>query len=159
MSDRIAVMEHGRVLQVADPRTLYDVPNSRAVAGFIGTMNFFAGRVVGTDGSELVLDVTGFGRLSLPRRQDWSFAPGAAITLAVRPEKFMVTRTAPSEGASIRGRVLSSVYLGDRTQIKVVTAEGSQTLSATVAVNAAFAPGGEEIYASFLPADALVLED
>jgi len=159
MSDRIAVMEHGRVLQVADPRTLYDSPNSRAVAAFIGNMNFFAGRVLGSSAAELVLDVAGFGKVGLPRRQDWSFAPGAEITLAVRPEKLMVTPTPPSEGASIRARALSSVYFGDRTQIKVVTADGSQTVSATVAANAAFHPSGEEIYVSFAPADALVLAD
>jgi spermidine/putrescine ABC transporter ATP-binding subunit len=157
MSDRIAVMEHGRVLQVADPRTLYDAPNSRAVAGFIGTMNFFDGRVVGTGGGDLVLDVAGFGRLCLPQRHDCSFAPGAAVTLAVRPEKLLVSQSPPSDGASLRGRILSSVYLGDRTQIKLVTAEANQTLSATIAANAAFRPTREEIYISLLPADALLL--
>lgn len=157
MSDRIAVMEHGRVLQVADPRTLYDSPKSRAVAGFIGTMNFFAGRVVGTSADELVLDVAGFGRLCLPRRNDWSFAPGAAVTLAVRPEKLIVSQTLPSGGASVRGRILSSVYLGDRMQIKLLTAENNQTLSATIAANSAFRPSDEEICVSLMPADALVL--
>ena len=157
MSDRIAVMERGRVLQVADPKTLYDEPNSRAVAEFIGTMNFFNGRIAGTGAGDLVLDVAGFGRLSLPQRPDRTFAPGAAVTLAVRPEKLIVSDTPPANGASLRGRIISSVYLGDRTQIKLATAGGNQTLSATVAPNAAVRPAGEEVYISLIPADALLL--
>ena len=45
LSDRVAVMEKGRVLQTADPKTLYETPATREIASFIGTMNFFEGRV------------------------------------------------------------------------------------------------------------------
>ena len=156
ISDRIGVMEHGRVLQVADPRTLYDAPNSRAVAAFIGTMNFFDGRIVETGASDLLLDVTGFGRLNLPRRRDWSFTPGAAVTLAVRPEKLILSHTPPPGHSSLVGRVLSTVYLGDRTQIKLLT-DGDHVVSATVSPNAGAYPNGEESCVSFPPADALLL--
>ncbi len=63
MSDRIAVMEKGKVLQVADPKTLYEAPASRAVASFIGTMNLFEGRVASVSGSSAVVETHALGRI------------------------------------------------------------------------------------------------
>ena len=108
MSDRIAVMEHGRVLQIADPKTLYDQPNSRAVADFIGTANFLPGRVIDASTVE-----TALGRMEIPRRGD--LAPGARIIAAIRPEKFTLSRQA----AAPSGRIAAAAYLGDRSQFQV----------------------------------------
>ena len=61
MSDRIAVMSAGKVLQIAEPRTLYEAPNCREVADFIGTMNFFDGKVTGFEGENVVIDAGPIG--------------------------------------------------------------------------------------------------
>src|SRR5438105_2876002 len=66
LSDRIAVMEHGRVRQVADPGTLYDRPNSRAVAAFIGTMNFLPARIIDAHAGGLAVEIAGFGAVPVP---------------------------------------------------------------------------------------------
>ena len=109
MSDRIAVMENGRVLQVADPKTLYEQPNSRAVADFIGTANFFPGQVVAVTGDSVTVE-TALGRMDIHRR---NLAVGARVLAAIRPEKFTLSR----EAASLSGRIAAVSYLGDRQPV------------------------------------------
>ncbi len=122
MSDRIAVMQHGRVLQVADPKTIYELPNSRAVASFIGTMNFFHGRVIGPDGASVVVDVPDFGHLPVPKNGADHLVPGAPVTIAIRPEKLLLSDV-PVTG-SATAHVESMQYLGDRSQIRLTVGEG-----------------------------------
>ena len=107
MSDRIAVMEHGRVLQIADPKTLYEQPNSRAVADFIGTANFFPGRVIDSCTVE-----TALGRMEV---RHTNLDVGARIIAAIRPEKFTLSRQVDSPSA----RIAAASYLGDRSQFQV----------------------------------------
>src|SRR5258705_1860084 len=112
MSDRIAVMEAGRVLQVADPKTLYEQPNSRGVADFIGTVNFFPGRVVAATRDSVTVE-TALGRMDLPRRAH--LAVGTRVVAAISPENLTLSR----EGAPTSGRVVAVSYLGDRSQFQV----------------------------------------
>src|SRR6266849_917489 len=107
MSDRIAVMEAGRVLQVADPKTLYEQPNSRAVADFVGTANFFPGQVVAVMGDSVTVE-TALGRMDIRRRAN--LAAGARVTIAIRPENLILSR----EAASVPGRIAAVSYFGDR---------------------------------------------
>jgi iron(III) transport system ATP-binding protein len=81
MSDRIAVMDAGRIVQVGSPQEIYTRPADRFVADFIGLMNFIPGRVVGRDDARLVVEVLG-------RRVTVEGPPGVSgpVTLAVRPE-------------------------------------------------------------------------
>jgi spermidine/putrescine transport system ATP-binding protein len=155
MSDRIAVMEKGRVLQIADPRTLYDAPNSRAVASFIGTMNFFDGRVIGKEGEALIVDVAGFGHISLPLRCDWIFSPGEPVAVAVRPERLVVSRHRLPGAASVEARVLSAVYLGDRSQLKLSIPSIRMPVTVAIAMDSAHRIG-DSIHLS-LSADGVLL--
>ena len=118
MSDRVAVMEKGRVLQVADPTTIYESPVSRSVADFIGTMNFFAGRIAEIANRTAKVDAEALGRLELRLGADAKFASGAQILVAVRPERLMLSSTAPA-GPSAKGRLVAAAYLGDRSQFQV----------------------------------------
>ncbi len=117
MSDRVAVMEKGRVLQVADPKTLYEQPLSRAVAEFIGTMNLFEGRMIDAAGGIASVE-TALGRNRAPLRAGGKFCAGARVWLAIRPEKLLLSRDAPGF-QSVPGRVVASAYLGDRSQFQV----------------------------------------
>ncbi|MEX0760418.1 MAG: ABC transporter ATP-binding protein, partial [Tistlia sp.] len=81
MSDRIAVMSAGRVLQVADPHTLYERPTCAEVAAFIGSMNFLKGQVRGREADDAVVEAEGLGTL---RAEAGSFAAGASVLLAIR---------------------------------------------------------------------------
>jgi spermidine/putrescine transport system ATP-binding protein len=118
MSDRIAVMNHGRIEQVADPEEVYDKPATTFVAGFIGVSNLMPG-VVKTSGAsgEVELDsgVTVMADVN-------GFAVGERCNAVVRPEKLTITREdEQADGGlpSVEGLVESSLYLGTSTQMIV----------------------------------------
>jgi spermidine/putrescine transport system ATP-binding protein len=121
MSDRIAVMNHGRVEQVALPEEVYARPASTFVAGFIGVSNL------------MPATVTGSGEVKLDQGQTIStptdgFSPGERCHAVVRPEKLRVELSENGHGGSdqtrVEGVVASSLYLGTSTQIAVDLGEG-----------------------------------
>lgn len=118
MSDRIAVMSEGRVLQVDTPERLYERPVSREVADFIGTMNFVEGEVEGVDKGTLIANAGPLGRVGAAGEHRLS--RGSRVLIAIRPEKIAVSREKP-EGLlnMVRGRVAAASYLGDRSHLRV----------------------------------------
>ena len=120
MSDRIAVMSEGKVLQVSSPTGLYERPGSRFVADFIGTMNFFEGRMRKSDDGKAVVDAGSLGEVEVAIG---SGAPGVGddVLVAIRPEKLKLHFEAPGEGINIvEGRMGPVAYLGDRSHFHVV---------------------------------------
>ncbi len=101
MSDRIAVMFDGQIAQLADPETLYRLPKTRAVANFIGTMNFLPGKILSTSGGKAEVEAQGFGRfqMDLDQQVTGDPTPGGA-TLGFRPE----TLTLLFDGQQASGR-------------------------------------------------------
>jgi spermidine/putrescine transport system ATP-binding protein len=123
MSDRIAVMDRGRIEQVGDPEEVYDRPASAFVAGFIGVSNLMPGKVSKAGGKgEVELDsgVT-------VGADAGEFAEGEQIHAVVRPEKLLIT---PAEDKAmptlpnVEGMVESSLYLGTATQMLVRLPDG-----------------------------------
>src|SRR6188472_4300003 len=116
MSDRIAVMNRGRVEQVANPEEVYDRPATTFVAGFIGVSNLMPATVTG--GNEVKLDQ---GQ-TIPTATD-GFSTGERCHAVVRPEKLRVELgedgNGPADQARVEGVVASSLYLGTATQIAV----------------------------------------
>jgi putative spermidine/putrescine transport system ATP-binding protein len=84
MSDRIAVMNQGRIEQAGSPSDLYDRPATRFVAGFIGESNFLEGEVAGLQGRDVAARVAGATVVAISRQPP---AVGARVVLAIRPEK------------------------------------------------------------------------
>jgi spermidine/putrescine transport system ATP-binding protein/putrescine transport system ATP-binding protein len=122
LSDRVAVMSVGKVLQVDTPSDIYEFPNSRTVAAFIGTMNFFDGVLRGFDNGLVLVDAGPAGQMSVPHeRSRGSFKQGDAVVIAVRPEKIRLGATL--EGASLQGKIVAHSYMGERSQI-LVNVEG-----------------------------------
>lgn len=90
MSDRMAVMNEGRIHQLAPPEEVYRRPATRFVLDFIGTVNYLPCRIVGTDGTRVRLDLDGGAVLTIPRPP---YIPqGDRALLAVRPEDFVLGR-------------------------------------------------------------------
>ncbi len=119
MSDRIAVMSGGRDLQVDTPSRIYEAPNSKEVAAFIGDMNFFSGRVTGIDGDWAEVDVEGLGKINAPVRTT-KFSRGDPIVVALRPEKITLSFQQPSDCENcIGGGVHNTAYLGERSHFFV----------------------------------------
>ena len=135
MSDRIAVMSKGRYLQIDTPTRLYEAPNNREVAAFIGSMNFFDARIKSLSGESATVDAGPLGRISAPVREA-TFSEGDKVLVAIRPEKFSLseTRTGGNEN-SIEGMLGAAAYLGDRSHF-YVRVDGIQQPIAVSAQNA-----------------------
>jgi spermidine/putrescine transport system ATP-binding protein/putrescine transport system ATP-binding protein len=133
LSDRIAVMKGGRVLQVDTPQGLYEAPNSRAVASFIGNMNFFPGRIRRNGAAHAIVETAGLGSLPLPEAKN-DKADGAEVQVALRPEKFDISVTKPTDRPSVEGRLTNAAYLGERSHF-YISVEGREEPVAVSAQN------------------------
>jgi len=114
VADRLAVMRAGRIEQIGTPAEVYGRPANRFVAAFIGEGNFIEGRVVADAGRWLHVQ-TPLGRLHAEPPAA-ALAPGAAVTLCIRPEA--IRFDAPPGGAPnlFSGRRLRTVYQGELAQ-------------------------------------------
>ncbi|MEI4472913.1 ABC transporter ATP-binding protein [Frigidibacter sp. MR17.24] len=117
MSDRIAVMQGGRILQLGAPNEIYDRPTSAFVATFLGTSNLFAG----TAGSDGRLQ-TAIGALPLPS----PVAAGTAATLSVRPERVVLGPAAAALPQGLSGRIVAASFRGQYAAYRIAL-DGSGT--------------------------------
>ena len=157
MADRIAVMEKGQVCQIASPEGLYERPNSRFVADFIGKVNLFDGQVTGAADGGVRVEVDRVGTLTIPHES----AASGNVIVAVRPEKIRMGREGADGDARLRARITDWAYYGDTSHLHVETADGLK-LAVTVqnetrrTVDAADI--GDEVWLAWSAEDALVLE-
>ncbi len=112
LSSRIAVMCDGKIMQMGTPREIYQHPQNKFVAEFIGTSNFISGIVKGHEDGQLLIE-SEHGPLRVV--SDTAVAPGADVVLAVRPESVQLsdqpaTKSQPNE---FTGVVVTRSYLGD----------------------------------------------
>ena len=157
VADRIAVMDSGRLVQVAPPAEIYERPNSRWVADFIGDINLFEGRL-GDDCMSVEGTAAGLLRVSAKIEAE----PGRMVLLGVRPEKVRVTREPPLPGIEncFAGTLVDIGYLGGTSIYKARIRDGS-------AVKAAVANAGppgerdfvldEQVWLSWPPEATMVL--
>jgi putrescine transport system ATP-binding protein len=132
LSDRIGVMNRGGLVQVASPTEIYEQPNSRWVAGFVGDVNLIEAQVATAEAGGSTLEAAGGVRLRVAQRID---APaGTMLWIAVRPEKIQVSQKTPPapDGNGLSGVVMDIGYLGDVSVYKVRTDSGL-ILKSTVA--------------------------
>jgi spermidine/putrescine transport system ATP-binding protein len=122
MSDRIAVMDQGRIVQFGAPRDIYMRPASVFVSDFIGHTNFLKGTVVGRENGATVLEIAAGERASA--ESPGSLPCGATATLSVRPEAIRIARAVPSKGAAagVRGRIAEIIYLGSSVRVGALVA-------------------------------------
>jgi len=112
MSTRIAVMDAGQIIQVDTPTGIYEFPNSRLVAQFIGSVNLFEGKIIEQIGDEAIIEAHGGTMMRM--RSPMPHATGTPVSVAIRPEKIRLARDY-QEGAvnQVRGVVEDIAYLGD----------------------------------------------
>lgn len=158
VSDRMAILDRGRILQVGSPREVYRRPHSKVVADFIGETDFIAGKLVSTNGGRAVVD-TNVGRFEGVLGDRAANPPaGAAVTLSVRPECWTLSREAPAQN-SVRGRIGEAIYLGELAQYAFVAGEHELKI---LELNPRFLeqpPGRGEVFASAQPEDVVVLTE
>jgi len=124
LSDRVAVMEQGKILQIASPRELYERPTSRAVADFIGEINFFHATVREIGSETATVNAGLLGVLTLPRG---NLAPGIKaddhILLAIRPEHIGFA------AQGVAGEIAAATFLGERSHVHVRIAGRSEPVA------------------------------
>lgn len=164
LSDRIAVMSGGRVLQVDTPAGLYENPSNREVASFIGNMNFFEGTVRKNGAATAAVETQGLGTVPIASDQ-LQHADGARVQVAVRPEKFVLSKEKPNSGQlSVPGVIDTSAYLGERSHFYVridgkiePVAVSSQNLDK--ATSSSPREINSEVWLSWSPDSMVVLEE
>jgi putative spermidine/putrescine transport system ATP-binding protein len=138
MSDRVAVMNKGRIEQLAEPRELYSRPASLFALNFVGLSTRIAGTVVGSQDGKVEVD-TRVGRLSAIG----NFVAGAPVVVAARPEHLRPGTAVDAN--SVAGRVRSVVFQGSRTLVDVDAGAGESLLAELSGRDAAMPRVDEEI--------------
>jgi putrescine transport system ATP-binding protein len=160
LADRIGVMDKGRLVQVAPPRELYEAPNSRWIASFVGDVNLIEGEVASRDSDGVTVTTPLAGAVRAAR------APDAVTTVAVavRPEKIRLSPAAsgaPPPTNALTGTVAEAGFLGGVSVYKVALSSGATLRVVVPNATRAAADGfavGQPVVASFAPDDAVVLD-
>ncbi|MFO1091594.1 MAG: ABC transporter ATP-binding protein [Hyphomicrobiales bacterium] len=156
LSDRVAVMGGGRVLQIDTAARLYEYPVSKTVAAFIGSMNFIPATLIGNGKADA-------GPLGPLLVEPQTLPVGTPVTLAIRPEKLAISGERPAGAINaVRGTVMAATYMGDRSQYHVGVAEIADPLIVSVQNNQrqeGLAREGTTLWVSWAPAEAAVLRE
>jgi putrescine transport system ATP-binding protein len=162
LSDRIAVMDRGQVMQVGNPTEIYEYPASKFVAGFIGSVNSFDAKVVARENKHLRLAVPDLG-IEVLARDLPGVVDGQEVSLSIRPEKLRITKDRPDGHNAVAGHVKDLAYFGKDSLYRIALP------AALVQAHAVNARRGEEgswiadwdeaVWISFDPSSAIVLVD
>lgn len=162
MSDRIAVMSHGRVMQVGSPIEIYERPKNRFVADFIGESNFFNGVVKSLEKDFACVYVPILNTEIRGMPMD-GIVTGENVVISVRPEKVRASEQAALNQNSFQGRITKSVYIGSESHV-IVDVNGTtlkvweQNKISTLEPGAYHLPGSE-IWLTLFPENTLVLRE
>ena len=122
MSDRIAVMNHGRIEQIGPSHELYEHPRTRFVADFIGETNLMAGRVEALDGGTVRVAT---GALTLVGRRPPAIGVGDAVHVSIRPEKILGGAESRTCETTVAGEIVDVVYKGSEIRYELRLRDGS----------------------------------
>ncbi|MEX6505302.1 ABC transporter ATP-binding protein [Jiella sp. M17.18] len=159
MADRIAVMREGRIVQVATPNVIYEAPETRYVADFIGNVNILEGQVESERNG--VLRIAAAGTV-VEAEAGAAVSPGETAWFAIRPEKMTISRRPParSDVNALKGEVWDIAYLGDVTLFNVRLPSGDILRATTINASRGIEePIGwdEEVWLSFAADAGVVL--
>jgi spermidine/putrescine transport system ATP-binding protein len=164
MSDRIAVMSKGHVLQIGRPVEIYERPNCRFVADFIGETNFLTGRVQEIlDDEQAVILLDKIQTPVLGKRLG-HLSVGDRAVISVRPEKMRLSDSCVPEENCFRVEVTNVAYVGSDTRVDVELGAGhllrvwEQNNLSTLNPHAIYPPG-QQIYVILPPQNTLILPD
>jgi putrescine transport system ATP-binding protein len=124
LASRIAVMDHGIIKQIGTPKEVYEYPNCKFVASFIGSANMFEAEVQSANGAQTEVHVPQLGAKLVAESNGW--ASGSKISCAFRPEKILISRDHPNGAANvIKGVVQDFGYFGKDSLYRVKLPNGT----------------------------------
>jgi putative spermidine/putrescine transport system ATP-binding protein len=153
MSDRIVVMNEGRIEQIGSPFEIYNYPRTRFVASFVGTLNILEGLVVDPEAGSITID----GQQIRAVRGVVSGTAGDQRSVALRPEAIRINGEVSGHNR-ISGTIDEVNFLGAVVRIRVRIAESSISLDTFNSPNAPPPKRGDQVTLSFAPEDVLMLE-
>ncbi|MDR7434471.1 MAG: ABC transporter ATP-binding protein [Armatimonadota bacterium] len=150
ISDRVAVLSHGRIEQIGPPAEIYENPLTPFVASFVGTMNRLEGTV--QDGREGLVNYRGIQlRVNAARGRD----PGTRVFVFIRPEVVEVRLV--GEGDGLKGRIFSQSFMGPVTRLRIALDQGGELIADIPSARAKALTMGMEVIATFPPDAAGIL--
>ncbi|MEQ6203015.1 ABC transporter ATP-binding protein [Sulfitobacter sp. HNIBRBA2951] len=124
VASRVAVMDEGRIIQVATPGGIYETPNSVYVADFIGDVNIIKGTAKPSGKDRYYVD-WGVNQAPILATSERPFSDGQECHLAIRPEKISISKEKPAQADNaVRGKVLDIAYLGNLSTYHVELPDG-----------------------------------
>ncbi len=160
MVDRLAVMSEGRIVQVGTPHEIYEYPNSRFCAEFIGSTNIFTGAIVEDESDHVYIESPDLAQRFYVNH-GVTGELGMEVTVSIRPERIAVTREAPKQNHNwTQGKVSNIVYMGGYTVYHIAL---SSQRTITAHMPSSELPESElptyedEVFVSWGPASARVL--
>jgi spermidine/putrescine transport system ATP-binding protein len=125
LSDRIAVMNQGKIEQIGSPSEIYEQPRTPFVADFIGDTNLFEGEIAGIDGSNVIILTKTRLSIVVTRQQDTPTEISQPVVVSVRPEKIQLSLYKPSlQTNCFEGRLINIMYLGTHVNYIVQLTNG-----------------------------------
>ena len=126
LSSRIAVMRDGEIVQIGEPYTIYEHPNSRYVADFIGSINIFEARVIEDEENYVKLYSKEAG-CNIYVSHGISCVPNQKLWFALRPEKIMISRQAPKSQTNVsKGMISEIAYIGNLSIYRILLDKGKK---------------------------------
>src|SRR5690554_2347899 len=127
LSTRIGVMNDGKIAQIGEPQEIYEFPNSRFVADFVGSVNIFEGVVTEDEDDHIRIDASGEAGCDIYVSHGVDCAPEQILWYAIRPEKMVLSREKPEGDANItHGLVQDIAYLGDISMYRIMLDSGKR---------------------------------
>lgn len=161
VADRIGVMDKGRLVQVAPPRQLYEAPNSRWIAGFVGDINLIEGQVAARQAAHFTIAAENAGPIIAAHVPS---SGTSSVCVAIRPEKIRLSLAAPLASGTINtftGELVSAGFLGSASIYSVKLDQGASlriALSNATRLTADAFSVGQRVSVSFAPEDVVVLD-
>lgn len=155
MSDRIVVMNKGRIEQVGAAHEIYERPQTKFVAQFIGETNLFEDvEILEKNGNDYVVAI-GSEKVSTDSMKD--FKPGEKVHISIRPENMKLSRT-PMEGReSIAVTYDSNIYVGNISKFVVFTDQGRRLTASEFSEDAGTFNKGDKVYINWIPERAVMI--
>jgi ABC-type Fe3+/spermidine/putrescine transport system ATPase subunit len=153
ISDRIAVMKKGKIVQVGTPQELYMNPNSLFVAHFIGESNFLEGSVADAHGNDLEIELRGGVKVQAVGK---GIAEGERAILVIRPEIFVVERKSGKNKNLLRGKVKKITFEGTFVRYVIQLESRDSVVVIKPSLTEKWFDVGATVTLSFAPEKALV---
>lgn len=156
ISDRMAILEGGRIAQIGTPQEVYRRPRSTIVADFIGETNFIEGTMLGLENGFVQVETEAGRFQGVVSDPDWTPAAGDKVTISIRPEAFSI-QTTSQPANSAKGRIGELIYLGEVAQYQFNAGDSSFKIFELNPHLEARSPD-VDFYATVAPQDVVILK-